>query len=187
MSLPMNIGQAASAAGVSAKMVRHYESIGLVPAAARTESGYRQYTEQDVAVLRFIRQARGLGFSMEQIGELLGLWGNKRRASRTVKALAERHLAELEAKMLEMAQMQSALQALVASCSGDDHAHCAIIDGLASEPARSAAASPSRRAQRRGANPQRSSTARAADGAAAPDLLQASIMGWTRPARTPGR
>jgi Cu(I)-responsive transcriptional regulator len=131
MSHTMNIGEAAEAAGVSAKMIRHYEQIGLLPAAARTDSGYRQYGERDVSVLRFIRASRRLGFSVEQIAELLGLWSNRRRASREVKALAQHHLAELEAKMREMADMQAALKKLVASCHGGDDPHCAIIDGLA--------------------------------------------------------
>lgn len=131
MSHRMNIGEAAAAAGVSAKMIRHYEQIGLLPAAARTEAGYRQYGEREVSILRFIRQSRQLGFSIEQIAELLGLWSNDRRASREVKALAQAHLAALEEKMREMAQMQAALRQLVASCHGDDDPHCAILDGLA--------------------------------------------------------
>jgi Cu(I)-responsive transcriptional regulator len=127
----MNIGEAADAAGVSAKMIRHYEQIGLVPEAARTDSGYRQYTERDVSLLRFIRQSRRLGFSMEQIADLLGLWSNDRRASREVKALAQAHLDALEEKMREMAKMQQALKKLVTSCHGDDDPHCAILDELA--------------------------------------------------------
>jgi Cu(I)-responsive transcriptional regulator len=131
MSRPMNIGEAAEAAGVSAKMIRHYEQIGLVPAATRTEAGYRQYSERDVSLLRFIRQARRLGFSMEQIADLLGLWSNDQRASREVKALAQQHLDALEEKMREMAEMQQALQKLVRSCHGDDDPHCAILEELA--------------------------------------------------------
>lgn len=131
MSRLMNIGEAADAAGVSAKMIRHYEQIGLVPEATRTDSGYRQYTERDVSLLRFIRQSRRLGFSMEQIADLLGLWSNHRRASREVKALAQAHLDALEQKMREMAEMQQALKKLVTSCHGDDDPHCAILDELA--------------------------------------------------------
>jgi Cu(I)-responsive transcriptional regulator len=127
----MNIGQAAQAAGVSAKMIRHYEQIGLLPAATRSDAGYRQYSERDVSVLRFIRQSRRLGFSMVQIAELLGLWSNRRRASREVKALALGHVADLEQKMREMAEMKDALERLVASCSGSDDPHCAILDDLA--------------------------------------------------------
>ncbi len=131
MSRSMNIGEAAEAAGVSAKMIRHYEQIGLLPAAARTESGYRQYSERDVSLLRFIRQSRRLGFSMEQIAELLGLWSNRRRAARDVKALAQRHLEELEQKMREIAEMQAALKALVHACHGGDDPNCAILHELA--------------------------------------------------------
>lgn len=131
MSRLMNIGEAADAAGISAKMIRHYEQIGLVPAAARTDSGYRQYSERDVSILRFIRQSRRLGFSMDQIADLLGLWSDHHRASREVKALAQRHLAALEEKMREMAEMQRALTSLVGSCHGDDEPDCAILAGLA--------------------------------------------------------
>ncbi len=112
-------------------MIRHYEQIGLVPKATRTDSGYRQYTERDVSLLRFIRQSRRLGFSMEQIADLLGLWSNDRRASREVKALAQAHLDALEEKMREMAEMQRALKRLVSSCNGDDDPHCTILDELA--------------------------------------------------------
>ena len=131
MSRPMNIGEAAEAAGVSAKMIRNYEQIGLVPAAARTDAGYRQYSERDVSILRFIRQSRRLGFSIEQIAGLLGLWSDRRRASRKVKALAQSHLEAIEEKMREMAEMQRALTRLVGSCHGDDDPHCAILDELA--------------------------------------------------------
>ncbi len=130
-SLPMNIGQAAEAAGVSAKMIRHYEQIGLVPAAVRTDAGYRQYSERDVSILRFVRQSRRLGFSMEQIADLLGLWSNRRRASREVKAIAQGHLDALEEKMREMAAMQAALKRLLTSCHGDDDPACAILEELA--------------------------------------------------------
>jgi Cu(I)-responsive transcriptional regulator len=131
MSRLLNIGEAAAAAGVSAKMVRHYEQIGLLPAAARTDSGYRQYGERDVSILRFIRQSRRLGFSIEQIAELLWLWSNRQRASREVKALAQGHLEALEEKMRELAQMQAALEKLVSHCHGDDDPQCAILDELA--------------------------------------------------------
>jgi Cu(I)-responsive transcriptional regulator len=156
MARPMNIGQAADAAGVSAKMVRHYEQIGLMPEAARTDAGYRQYTERDVSVLRFIRQARRLGFSTDQIGELLGLWSDDHRASREVKAVAQAHLSALEERMREMAQMQQALQRLVASCHGDDDPQCAILDELAvaspeSPPPGAVGAKPVRKAARSGA------------------------------------
>lgn len=127
----MNIGEAADAAGVSAKMIRHYEQIGLVPVAARSDSGYRKYTERDVSILRFIRQSRRLGFSIEQIADLLGLWSNEHRSSRDVKALAQSHLDTLEEKMREMAEMQRALKRLVATCQGDDDPNCVILEELA--------------------------------------------------------
>lgn len=133
MNRAMNIGEAAEAAGVSAKMIRHYEQIGLVPAAARTDSGYRQYTGRDVSVLRFIRQSRRLGFSIEQIADLLGLWSDSHRASRSVKAVAQQHVADLELKMREIAAMKQALERLVASCHGDDQPHCAILAELAAQ------------------------------------------------------
>lgn len=127
----LNIGQAAEAAGVSAKQVRHYEALGLLPPPARSEAGYRLYGEREVSVLRFIRQARRLGFSMAQIAELLGLWSDRGRASREVKAIAQRHLADLTQKMRELAEMQSALERLTAACTGDDDPHCAILEELA--------------------------------------------------------
>lgn len=131
MSRSLQIGEAAAAAGVSPKMIRHYEQIGLLPEAARTDAGYRQYGERDVSVLRFIRQSRRLGFSMEQIADLIGLWSDRSRTSRSVKELAQRHVDDLDAKMRELAAMKQALEQLVASCHGDDGPHCAIIDGLA--------------------------------------------------------
>ncbi|MBH9576215.1 Cu(I)-responsive transcriptional regulator [Inhella sp. 1Y17] len=127
----MNIGEAADAAGVSAKMIRHYEQIGLLPEAIRTEAGYRQYGPREVSILRFIRQARRLGFSIEQVGGLLGLWSQRDRSSREVKALAQQHLQELEDKLQELQTMKQALEQLVQACAGDEHAHCAILDGLA--------------------------------------------------------
>jgi Cu(I)-responsive transcriptional regulator len=130
----MNIGEAAAQAGVSAKMVRHYEHIGLLRPAVRTEAGYRQYTSADVQALRFVRQARGLGFSMEQIRELLSLRSNRGRSSRRVKALAQAHLDELQAKVQEMQAMQASLQRLISACAGDDGPTCGILDGLEESP-----------------------------------------------------
>lgn len=127
----MNIGEAAKASGVSAKMIRHYESVGLFPEAARTESGYRQYADPEISTLRFIRHSRDLGFSIEQIRELLGLWQNRRRPSRLVKALAQAHLRELDAKLLELQAMRGALEHLVSCCAGDERPDCPIIEGLA--------------------------------------------------------
>jgi MerR family copper efflux transcriptional regulator len=129
----MNIGDVARASGVSAKMVRHYESVGLLPAVARTEAGYRQYTDKEVTTLRFIRQSRDLGFSIEQIRELLGLWQNRRRPSRQVKALAQAHIEELELKLAELQAMKATLQHLVQCCHGDDRPDCPIIDTLAAD------------------------------------------------------
>lgn len=126
----MNIGDAAQAAGVTPKMVRHYESLGLIPEPARTESGYRLYGAREVAMLRFIRQSRGLGFSMKQIESLLALWRDERRESREVKALALRQLAELEQHQRELDQMKATLSELVRHCAGDHEAHCAILERL---------------------------------------------------------
>ncbi len=129
----MNIGHAAKVSGVSAKMIRHYESVGLFPNAHRTDAGYRQYTDKDVSTLRFIRQARDLGFSIEQIRELLALWQDRRRPSRQVKALAQAHLSELDAKLQELQAMKATLEHLVHCCSGDDRPDCPIIENLADE------------------------------------------------------
>ena len=128
----MNIGEAASASGVSAKMIRHYEGIGLLPPVNRTVSGYRQYSDKEVSTLRFIRHCRDLGFSLEQIGELLDLWQNRKRSSRQVKALAQAHIAELDAKLKELEEMRSTLEHLVHCCNGDDRPDCPIIESLAS-------------------------------------------------------
>jgi len=133
MSNPMNIGEAAKASGVSAKMIRHYESVGLFPQATRTDSGYRQYTDKEIGTLRFIRQSRDLGFSIEQIRELLGLWQNRRRSSRQVKALAQAHIEELDAKLKELQAMKATLAHLVHCCHGDDRPDCPIIETLAGE------------------------------------------------------
>jgi Cu(I)-responsive transcriptional regulator len=137
----MNIGEAASASGVSAKMIRHYEELALLPAARRTQSGYRQYEQNDVHTLRFIRHSRDLGFSLTEIAELLSLWQNRRRPSRQVKALAEAHIIELEKKAAELLAMKAALEHLVHCCHGDDRPECPILDGLARAPAVSPATS----------------------------------------------
>ena len=137
----MNIGEAAKASGVSAKMIRHYESVGLFPEAMRTEAGYRQYTDKEIGTLRFIRHSRDLGFSIEQIRELLGLWQDRKRPSRQVKALAQAHIEELDAKLHELQAMKATLEHLVHCCHGDDRPDCPIIDSLASERRVSAGAS----------------------------------------------
>lgn len=131
MSTWMNIGDAAKASGVSAKMIRHYESVGLFPEATRTESGYRQYSDKEVGTLRFVRHARDLGFSIEQIRELLALWQNRRRPSRQVKALAQAHIKELDQKLQELRAMKATLEHLVHCCAGDDRPECPIIESLA--------------------------------------------------------
>jgi Cu(I)-responsive transcriptional regulator len=131
METSMNIGQASKASGVSAKMIRHYESVGLFPNTARTESGYRQYTDKELSTLRFIRQSRDLGFSIDQIRELLGLWQDNRRPSRQVKHLASAHIAELDAKLQELQAMKATLQHLVHCCHGDERPDCPILQTLA--------------------------------------------------------
>jgi Cu(I)-responsive transcriptional regulator len=127
----MNIGEAAARSGVSAKMIRYYESIGLIGAAGRTAAGYRVYGETDIHRLRFVRRARDLGFSMEKIQTLLGLWGNSRRSSAKVKALALTHIADLKRQIGEMQAVLGTLEHLAAHCHGDDKPDCPIIDDLA--------------------------------------------------------
>ncbi|MEO1480978.1 MAG: Cu(I)-responsive transcriptional regulator [Myxococcota bacterium] len=126
----MRIKQAAIASGVSAKMIRYYESIGLVPAAERTDSGYRVYRDQDVHTLRFIRRARDLGFLVGDISALLSLWQNRSRRSSDVKRLAVEHIETLEAKKAEIQSMIDTLSELAASCHGDDRSECPILDDL---------------------------------------------------------
>ena len=128
---PVVIGEAARRAGVSARMVRHYESLGLLPPVHRTDSGYRQYTEADVHALRFIRRGRDLGFSMDEIATLLGLWQDKQRASSQVKRIAQAHIDDLRERIAAMQAMQRSLQALVHCCHGDDRPDCPILDDLA--------------------------------------------------------
>ena len=127
----LNIGAAAKQSGVSAKMLRHYESLGLLGKVARTDSGYRQYSESDVHTLRFIRRARELGFSMAEIEELAGLWRNRRRSSASVKRIAEKHAAELAQRIEAMQSMQRTLGHLIHCCHGDDRPDCPILDDLA--------------------------------------------------------
>lgn len=128
---PMTIGEAAKSSAVSAKMIRHYESIGLLPKAQRTGAGYRLYGETDVHTLRFIQRARSLGFPLETIRTLLALWRNKRRSSGQVKELATRHVTELERKIVEMQSMVRTLKHLAHHCHGDDRPDCPILDDLA--------------------------------------------------------
>lgn len=129
--LTMNIGDAAAASGVTAKMIRHYEEIGLVPKAKRTFANYRRYSGNDVHSLRFIKQARNLGFSIEQIQRLLALWKDRRRPSRKVKELALAHVKELDRRIQELKDMKRTLETLAKHCHGDDRPECPILDRLA--------------------------------------------------------
>lgn len=128
---PVNIGEAARLSGVSAKMVRHYESLGLLPAVHRTDSGYRQYSEAEVHTLRFIKRSRDLGFSMAEIGELVGLWQNRRRASANVRRIAQQHADELAQRIAAMQEMRKTLQHLIHCCHGDERPECPILEDLA--------------------------------------------------------
>jgi Cu(I)-responsive transcriptional regulator len=127
----MQIGEASSRSGVSAKMIRHYESIGLIPAPDRRDSNYRDYGADDVHRLGFVRRARDLGFSIDEIRDLLRLWADRRRSSRDVKALALGHLAELDAKIALLNEMRGTLAHLAACCDGGDRPDCPIIESLA--------------------------------------------------------
>ncbi len=149
MSAAMNIGQAAAASGVSAKMIRYYESIGLMPAASRTDSGYRTYGEAEVNTLRFIRRARDLGFPVESIRQLLDLWRDRARSSSEVRALAEEQVASLALRIAELEAMRRTLLHLVHACHGDGRPDCPILDDLSTEPSPSAAPESRRPASRR--------------------------------------
>ena len=131
---PLHIGSAAELSGISAKMVRHYESLGLLPRVTRTDGGYRQYGEADVHTLRFIKRARDLGFSMTEIGELVALWQNRRRASVSVKRIAQKHVDELTQRIEAMQAMQRTLLQLLHHCHGDERPDCPILDDLAGSP-----------------------------------------------------
>lgn len=127
----MNIGQASKASGVSQRMIRHYEAIGLIPKAARRDSGYRDYDERDVHTLRFIARARDLGFPIEEIGKLLALWRDRSRASAEVKQLALARVEELKRKERDLREMRRTLETLADACHGDDRPDCPIIEQLA--------------------------------------------------------
>lgn len=131
LAWPVNIGAAAALSGISAKMVRHYESLGLLSRVARTDSGYRQYGEADVHTLRFIKRSRDLGFSMAEIAELVTLWQNRRRTSASVKRIAQKHVDELAARIEAMQSMQRTLRQLLHHCHGDERPDCPILDDLA--------------------------------------------------------
>jgi len=126
----MNIGQAAQASGLSAKMIRYYEQTGLIPPARRNESGYRNYAPSDVHMLRFIRRGRELGFAMPQISELLSLWRDKSRQSAEVKRIAAAHMNELREKIDGLEQMANTLQTLIECCAGDNRPDCPILTDL---------------------------------------------------------
>ena len=131
----MNIGEASRLSGVSSKMIRHYESLGLVPGVPRTDAGYRQYDEDSLHTLRVIRRSRDLGFDMKEIAALLQLWRNRRRSSAEVKRIALTHVADLEQRIAAMQAMQRTLQQLAHCCAGDGRPDCPILDDLAAEPA----------------------------------------------------
>lgn len=126
----MNIGEASGKAGVTPKMVRHYESLGLLPKVHRTESGYRLYGDAEVHTLRFIKRSRDLGFSIPEISELVKLWQDRRRPSSSVKKVATAHLADLDRKIAEMESMRKTLAHLVHCCQGDDRPDCPILEDL---------------------------------------------------------
>jgi len=127
----MNIGQAAQASGVSAKMIRYYESIDLISAARRTDAGYRQYSETDVQTLRFVKRSRDLGFSIERIRTLLSLWQDRGRQSADVKRLARGYIAELEEDIRKLQSIRDQLQHVANNCHGDGRPDCPILDDLA--------------------------------------------------------
>jgi MerR family transcriptional regulator, copper efflux regulator len=136
LAWPVNIGQAAQLSGVSAKMLRHYEQLGLLGGVARTESGYRQYSQTDVHNLRFIKRSRDLGFSMAEIAQLLGLWHNRRRTSASVRRIAQQHAKDLGERIEAMQAMQRSLAQLMSCCHGDERPDCPILDDLAGIRAR---------------------------------------------------
>lgn len=145
----LSIGQASKASGVSEKMIRHYESLGLLPKVRRSVSGYRQYTANEVHTLRFIRRARHLGFGIGEIAMLLGLWQNRRRSSAEVRRLALTHAEELGTRILELQEMKRTLEQLASRCHGDERPDCPILDGLAADTGSSTGASRSKAAATR--------------------------------------
>lgn len=126
----MNIGEAAKISGVNSKLIRHYESIGIIPKASRSDAGYRTYAETDVYILSFVKSARSLGFSMKEIKKLVSLWRNKSRASSDVKDLASRHVQEMEEKILNLQEMVKTLKHLAKNCHGDHRPDCPILGGI---------------------------------------------------------
>lgn len=126
----MNIGIVAKRAGIAAKTIRYYEQEGLIPNPPRNLSGYRQYNESDVQILKFIERARSLGFPISDVSKLLGLWSNKKRKSADVKKLAQRHIEDINSKIHELQSMRGTLNNLVRKCTGDDRPNCPILEGL---------------------------------------------------------
>ncbi|MCO5113396.1 MAG: Cu(I)-responsive transcriptional regulator [Bdellovibrionaceae bacterium] len=127
----MNIGEAAKVSGINAKLIRHYEAVGIIPKATRSESGYRNYSEADVNILIFVKSARRLGFSMKEIKKLVSLWRNKSRSSSEVRNLALAHVQELEDRIAELDSMVKTLKHLAKKCHGNDRPECPILDELA--------------------------------------------------------
>ncbi len=134
LGVAVNIGEAARRSGISAKMLRHYESLGLLGVVPRTDSGYRLYTPANVHTLRFIKRSRDLGFSMVEIADLVNLWQNSRRASASVKRIAQQHLDVLSTRIAAMQAMQRSLEDLLQHCHGDARPDCPILDDLAGLP-----------------------------------------------------
>lgn len=126
----MNIGEAAKASGVNAKLIRHYESLGIIPKASRSESGYRKYSDNDIHILIFVKRSRSLGFSMKEIKKLVSLWRNRSRVSAEVKSLTMSHIKNLEEKINDLQAMRSALMNLAKHCHGDDRPACPILEDL---------------------------------------------------------
>ena len=131
----MNIGQVSSRSGIPAKTIRYYESVGLLPEAERAPNGYRRYRDRDLETLRFIQRARGLGFSVRDVADLLNLWRDRDRASADVKALARKHIAEIDERLQQLQSVRNTLTALVERCHGDDRPDCPILDDIAGERA----------------------------------------------------
>ncbi|WP_462381170.1 Cu(I)-responsive transcriptional regulator [Pseudomonas sp. Marseille-QA0892] len=134
----MNIGQASRRSGLSAKMIRYYESIGLIAPASRSDAGYRHYGEADLNRLSFIKRARDMGFSLEEVGKLLALWQDRQRASADVKALAQQHIDELDSRISELTALRDSLSSLVQCCHGDDRPECPILSHLTDPAAKNA-------------------------------------------------
>lgn len=129
----MNIGEAAKISGVNAKLIRHYESIGIIPKASRSDAGYRTYSDTEVHILSFVKRSRNLGFSMKEIKKLVNLWRNKGRASSEVKNLATKHIDEMEQKIFDLQSMVKTLKHLAKTCHGDNRPDCPILNDLASQ------------------------------------------------------